>query len=178
MAIITAASITKSMIGSTTTKIDRFNKLVSYQALKEDEFFVVRASFNHFGSGIEDVQFIIDAGYTVVKDNGSKAWFVTIAPKVDPVPEQKKIVFDTNIPDAAKAVSLFPSLEERKLALFKSYVDQELTKMDLFPFRVYLPFSMWGANEQDIQFVIDAGYTVVRDEADECWDISLPSDDQ
>lgn len=177
MAIISAATIVKSMTGSATSRIDYFNKLVSYQALKEDEFFVVQASFNKFGSSIEDVQFIIDAGYTVVKDVTNHAWFVTISPKNDPIPEQQKVVFDTNVISAVSAVKLFPTLTERKLALFKSYVDQELNKMDLFPFRVYLPFSMWGDTEADIQFVIDAGYVVVRDEDDECWNISLPGDD-
>lgn len=177
MAIITAVNAAKLMLYGSTAKVDTFNKYVSYQALREDELFSVLLPFQQFGSGIADIQFVIDAGYVVNKDSENRVWIVTIPDKTDPVPEPQKIVLDMNIPSAAIAVKLFPSFEDRKHALFKSYVDQELNKMDLFPFRVYLSFSMWGSAQEDVQFVTDAGYVVVRDEDNECWNISLPGDD-
>lgn len=170
MEIITAEESRKKMLFNTEDKITVFNQLVESQEEHDDQF-DVRLPFDRFGSKLEDVQFVIDAGYLVERSQVNPYWYVSL-PLV-PGQDEYELHLDTNIPKAEEIKKLLPDIETKKLAHFKNLLMDAVMNVRNKEFAFMIDHtSVIGGKYDDVAFIEALGYTVERYPS--YWRITLP----
>lgn len=177
VSITTAGDVIKVMRYSDEEKIIRFNNLVdkgiSYIRSGTLSKLEVIVPYLFFGDNIADIQFIIDAGYKVSRDeNGNQYWLASIISETS---------FD-EIPTADEVAKIFKTPDERRKQLFKTEVELALS-MNVTPFAVILTKDQFGYDPDDLQFIEDLGYSIIEisDESISGWVVTIPKvllDDQ
>jgi len=89
--------------------------------------------------------------------------------------ESDTIVTDDQIIPAKIAAVKMPSLMLQRIRLFNSCVERQYVKEKPEPFSILLRPDDFGKNEEDLQFIKDAGYNLAKsNHTTFYWEVTLP----
>lgn len=187
MEAILAAEVISTITLNKDERIERFNSMITSLMVADrlkhgntDKPFRLELPFTKFGNTIQDIQFVIDAGYAVYSNITDNVWIVRL------FSISSNINDEYVIPTANEIKLTMPSIESRRHAIFNKYVDEERNKTDPSIFKVRLDPNDFP-NEQDIEFIRKLGYDVIKANDNttihnDCdwdwnWVVTLPGED-
>lgn len=174
MKVVKAETVIKTIILNKDERIERFNSMITSmmndfnQYSNMDRPFRLELPFAKFGNTLQDIQFVIDAGYGVYSNITDNTWIVRL------FPVSTKASDEIIIPTADEIKLVIPSIGDRRKTIFKKRLEEEAAKDDPTPFQIYLDDSDFPT-EADIEFIRKLGYDVEMT-ADKpfSWKVTLP----
>lgn len=175
MKVVKAETVIKTIILNKDERIERFNSMINHlmddhlKYSNMDKPFRLELPFAKFGNTLQDIQFVIDAGYGVYSNITDNTWIVRL------FPVSTKVSDEIIIPTAEEVRNSMSSIEDRRKVVFKKRVDEERNKTDPTDFLIRLRFNEFGKEDDDIRFIRNLGYIVTEGiRGDHCWNVTLP----